>query len=251
MSMRAGKAVTAAEAAPELNPLYAQIKEKLVRRIVKGEWKPGQLLPSEIKLAGEFQVHQGTVRKALDEMASQHLVVRHQGKGTFVADATLRHQAFHFLRLRPKSGAKKFPSTDFLSCSRVKSSAGERRKLALTQPDVVRLVKLRRFDRKPIIVERITIRGDMFPGLEDLLNELRPETTYTLLEQRYRILVVRVAERLSAVLAGDEDARLLGIPLASPLLKIERLAYALDGTPVEWRVSLCLTEAYEYVVELT
>lgn len=236
---------------PELKPLYAQIKEKLIQRLAKGEWAPGDLLPSEMKLANEFQVHQGTVRKALDDMASQHLVVRQQGRGTFVADAAQRHQAFHFLRLRAKSGAKKPPSTEFLSCARGKATAVERRRLALTQPDVVRLVKLRLFDREPIIVERITIRGDMFPGLEELINELRPETTYTLLEQRYRVLIVRVVEQLSAVLASPEDAKLLDIPAGSPLLKIERVANGVDGTPIEWRVSLCQTDAYEYVVELT
>jgi GntR family transcriptional regulator len=236
---------------PELKPLYAQIKEMLVRRLVKGEWGPGEQLPSEFKLASHFRVHQGTVRKALDEMASEHLVVRQQGKGTFVADATLRHQAFHFLRLRPKSRAKTLPSTEFLSCTRVKASAIERRQLGLTESDVVRLVKIRRYDGKPIILERISIRGDVFPELEDLINELRPETTYTLLEQRYRVLITRVTERLSAVVASAEDARLLGVDEGSPLLKIERIACALDGASIEWRISLCRTEAHEYVVELT
>src|SRR5438105_9139134 len=95
----------------EPKPLYAQVRENLIQRLVKGEWGPGELLPSEVKLASQFQVHQGTVRKALDDMESQHLIVRQQGKGTFVAATTLRHQAFYFLRLRPKSDAKTLPST--------------------------------------------------------------------------------------------------------------------------------------------
>jgi GntR family transcriptional regulator len=56
---------------------------------------------------------------------------------------------------------------------------------------------------------------------------------------------------LSAEHASPEDAKLLGVAEATPLLKIDRMAYALDGSLVEWRVSLCQTEAYEYVVELT
>jgi GntR family transcriptional regulator len=235
---------------PELKPLYAQIKEKLIGRIVRGEWGPGELLPSETKLASHFHVHQGTVRKALDEMESDRIIVRQQGKGTFVADASLRHQAFRFLRLRPKSGDTR-PSTQFLSCLRTKASATERRKLDLGTSDVVRLVKLRHFDGKPIILERISIRGELFPGLENLIDELQPVTTYTLLEKHYRVLISRVVERLSAVQASAADAKLLGVTVAMPLLKIDRIAYALDGAPVEWRISLCRTEAHEYVVELT
>ncbi|HSR54974.1 MAG TPA: GntR family transcriptional regulator, partial [Alphaproteobacteria bacterium] len=70
---------------PDFSPLYRQVKELLLQRVVSGYWKPGEILPSEVKLAAEFNVSQGTVRKALEEMAAEHLVVRHQGKGTFVA----------------------------------------------------------------------------------------------------------------------------------------------------------------------
>jgi GntR family transcriptional regulator len=234
-----------------LNPLYAQVKQLLFERLRKGEWGPGEMLPSEMRLAAEYEVHQGTIRKALDELAAQHLVVRRQGKGTFVTDGTLRHRPFYFLRIQPKSGSSHFPTTEFLSCTRAKASAEERRMLEADIPEVIRLVKLRRFDSRSAILERIAIRGDLFPGLEDLLNELRPETTYTLLEERYRVLVLRVIERLSAVVASANDAKSLALSKGAPLLRINRIAYSLDGSPIEWRISLCNALAYEYVVELT
>ena len=234
-----------------LNPLYAQVRQMLFERLRKGEWGPGELLPSEMKLAAEYDVHQGTIRKALDELAAQHLVMRQQGRGTFVADGTLRHRPFYFMRIQPKSGTNKFPTTEFISCTRAKASAEEQRILQAAVPEVIRLVKLRRFDSKPAIVERIAIRSDLFPGLEDLLNELRPETTYTLLEERYRVLILRVVESLSAITASASDAKLLALTKGAPLLQISRIAYALDGSPVEWRVSCCSTRSHEYVVELT
>ncbi len=71
--------------APAFRPLYEQIKILLTQSLVAGEWKPGEAIPSEIELAGRFRVSQGTVRKAIDELASEHILVRRQGKGTFVA----------------------------------------------------------------------------------------------------------------------------------------------------------------------
>jgi GntR family transcriptional regulator len=233
------------------NPLYVQIKQMLFERLRKGEWGPGELLPSEIKLAAQYNVHQGTIRKALDEITAQRLLVRQQGKGTFVTNGMMRHRPYYFLRIQPRSGANQPPATEFLSCKRAKASAEEQRMLQSPVREVIRLAKLRRFDSKPVIVERISIRGDMFPGLETLLDELRPETTYTLLEQRYRVLIPRVVERLGAVAASAEDAKLLALPKGAPLLQIDRIAYSLAGTPIEWRVSRCNAQSHEYLVELT
>ena len=68
-----------------LQPLYLQIKALILRSLQAGEWRPGEAIPSEIELAARFGVCQGTVRKAIDELAADNLVVRRQGKGTFVA----------------------------------------------------------------------------------------------------------------------------------------------------------------------
>jgi GntR family transcriptional regulator len=86
------------------SPLYQQIKDLLVQSLERGEWKPGELIPSEIELAARFQVSQGTVRKAVDELATEHLVVRRQGKGTFVATHHEPRAQFRFLRVVPDEG---------------------------------------------------------------------------------------------------------------------------------------------------
>lgn len=239
------------EPQPELKPLYLQIEERLIQRIVNGEWGPGEMLPSEMRLAAEYGVHQGTVRKALDEIAARNLVVRQQGKGTFVSAVAMRHNPFHFFKVRPRSGVLERPTTRFLSVARQPATASERGKLQMeaSRSEVVRARKLRCYDGRPVIVERVACPAHLFPGLEDLLSELQPETTYGLLEEKYRVLIARVVERLSAVPASAEDAGWLGVVEGTPLLAIDRVAFALDGQAAEWRVSHCRTDAHEYLVD--
>jgi GntR family transcriptional regulator len=86
-------------AAPTFSPLYRQIKEFMIRSLEAGEWRPGDSIPSEGELAARFNVSQGTVRKAIDEMAAENLLVRRQGKGTFVASHDDPRSFFRFLRL--------------------------------------------------------------------------------------------------------------------------------------------------------
>lgn len=238
---------------PEARPLYQQVQEKLIQRVVKGEWGPGEILPSEIRLAAEYNVHQGTVRKALDDMAARNLVVRQQGKGTFVAAVTNRHNPFHFFRLRARSDVKERPVTEFHSITRGLPTAAERAKLALGDrgTEVVRAVKVRKFDDRPVILERIAYPADLFPALDKLLAELKPDTTYGLLEEKYRVLIARVAERVTAIPASAADAKKLGVKVGEALLAIDRVAVALDGRIAEWRLSHCRTEAHEYYVEHT
>src|SRR6478609_1583004 len=90
---------------PSFSPLYQQIKALILQNLKAGEWKPGEPIPSEMDLAARFRVSQGTVRKAIDELAAENLLVRRQGKGTFVATHAEEHVQFRFLRLAPDDGA--------------------------------------------------------------------------------------------------------------------------------------------------
>ena len=70
---------------PSFSPLYQQIKDLILQSLQTGEWKPGEAIPSEMDLAARYRVSQGTVRKAIDELSADNLLIRRQGKGTFVA----------------------------------------------------------------------------------------------------------------------------------------------------------------------
>ena len=104
-------------AAPTFSPLYRQIKDFMIRSLEAGEWGPGDAIPSEGELAARFNVSQGTVRKAIDEMASENMLVRRQGKGTFVASHDDPRSYYRFLRLVPDDGNVEHAVSAPLSCA--------------------------------------------------------------------------------------------------------------------------------------
>src|SRR3978361_1414726 len=114
----AGGSAAGGGSSPTFSPLYQQIKALLTQSLQSGEWKPGELIPSEGELAGRFKVSQGTVRKAIDELAAENLVMRRQGKGTFVSTHAERHVRYRFLRLVPDSGNEGPAQRDILDCRR-------------------------------------------------------------------------------------------------------------------------------------
>ena len=229
-------------------PLYRQVRELLVRRLAEGVWQPGQLLPSEGQLATELGVSQGTVRKALDALTAERLLVRRQGRGTFVAEHDEQRILFHFFKLMPDAGTPSFPESRIVSVRIAEADSGERDRLDLTaESKVVRIRRLRALDGLLAIVEDIALPEALFPGLAGL--EL-PNNLYGLYAARFGVTIGRARERLKAVSLDAERATLLGVPAGTPALRIDRTAQDLDERPVEWRLSLCLTERLHYLSDL-
>jgi GntR family transcriptional regulator len=229
-------------------PLYRQVKAIFVRRLMDGVWAPGAALPSEGQLAAEIGVSQGTVRKALDELAAENLVVRRQGRGTFVAEHDERRILFQFFKLAPDQGAPRFPDSVVLSVTTGLASEAERTALDLAEgAAVTRIRRLRSFDGAPLITETLSLPQQLFPGLED---GPIPNNLYSLFAGRYGITIASARERLKAVALADVDAAALGVSPGEPALQIDRVALSLDGTPVEHRLSLCLTQEVHYLSDL-
>ncbi len=236
-------------AAPARQPLYAQVRALILRRLIDGIWRPGTMLPSEIQLGVEFGVSQGTVRKALDALAAENLVVRHQGRGTFVAEHDTDRALFHFFHMVGENAERQLPDSDVLSCRYGKATSMEAARLALLKGDsVARIRRVRALGGIPAIVETIVVSEALFPEIGrdgDL-----PNTLYELYERRYAVTVARAEERLRAKTVDASVAKLLGIAEGTPILEIDRTAFSLDGGPVEWRLSLCETNAHYYLAEL-
>lgn len=229
-------------------PLYRQVKEHLVRRLIEGVWPPGLAIPSEGQLSAELGVSQGTVRKALDEMAAENLLVRRQGRGTFVAEHDETRILFQFFKLKPDEGPARFPDSRLLAASEHSASGEEAEALDLSAAErVIRIRRLRFMSGTPLLVEDISLPAALFPKLAD---DAIPNNLYALFAQCYGVAVATARERLKAVALGPEEAALLGVRDGMPALLIDRIALGLDGTPVEWRRSLCLTEGFHYAVEL-
>lgn len=232
-------------------PLYEQIKSLLVRRLGNNEWPPGTALPSEIALAQEYDVSQGTVRKALTAMEKEHLVERRQGRGTFAARHSQQRSLFQFFHLVNDNGERELPISRVTSCLESKASATEARALELSAHAMVaRIERVRELNGTPVIYESITIPSRLFPGLSSWRLEDLPNTLYEFYETEYGVMVVHASEMVRAAAASATEAGLLGVAPASPLLSVERRALNIRNEPVEWRRSLCHTAHHYYFNEL-
>ena len=236
-------------------PLYEQIKALITRSLVAGEWKPGEVIPSEFELARRFGVSQGTVRKAIDALAAEFIVVRRQGKGTFVATHTAPTHQYRFLRVRADGAdldsAKHHPRTTFIGLQKAKADSNSAAKLALRLNQSVSIIsRLLVFDGRPLIFDQIVLAQSVFPNLTMEKLVASQGSIYSFLETAYGARMVRAEESIKAVGANKLAAKHLGVPVGTPLLSVDRVAYTYGDKPVEWRRGLCLTDGYSYYNDL-
>ncbi len=237
-------------------PLYREVKHLLTQSLIEGEWPAGAALPSESRLAERYNVSIGTLRKAIDELVAERIVTRHQGRGTFVATHNANRLMFHFFHIVTKDsvgrdGGKEYPTTRTLAFRRGKADAAESRRLAIPAgAGVLRIRNLLSLAGRPVILDDIVLAQALVPDLTEKIFTARDNSIYHLYQTRYGINVLRSSERLSAVLADADAARLLQVRKGAPLLAINRTALTYRDTPVELRHSLVDTRAHEYASDL-
>jgi len=240
-----------AQESPTFSPLYRQIKTLILQALEAGEWRPGQAIPSEQELAARFSVSQGTVRKAIDEMAAENLLIRKQGKGTFVASHNDPRALFRFLRLVPMDGDLSHPQSVPLDCWRAKAGQEASRMLGIELGAPIIIVRrLLRFAQKPVVVDEIYLPGDVFPGLSFEALQDWNGSLYSLFETRFGLRMIRAQERIRAVAADRSTSEALKVPEGTPLLSVERVTYTYGDKPVEWRRGLYSTAEHFYLNEL-
>ncbi len=233
------------------SPLYRQIKELMIKSLEAGEWRPGDAIPSEAELAVRFNVSQGTVRKAIDEMAAENMLVRRQGKGTFVATHSDPRSFFRFLRLVPDNGELGNYQSEPFACQQISASPEVAAVLHIDLGSpVVKIERVMRFDGKPVVFDEIFLVGELFEGLS--LERLRAfeRSLYSLFESVFGVRMIRAEERLRAVEADARNAELLTVEMGSPLLLVERIAFTYGNKPVEWRRGYYATRQHHYLNEL-
>jgi GntR family transcriptional regulator len=238
-----------AQASLTNRPLYVQVREILLERISSGAWRPGDLIPNEFAVASELGVSQGTVRKALDSLAADRLVIRRQGRGTHVAQHTPDEVLFRFFNFVDENGEPIRPGLH--SAKLVERSATREEQTRLSLGDgarVFRIKRLRTNGDTPFILEKISLPVWLFPALGEERN--LPNTLYDYFQKACAVTVARGDERLTVAKASADQAGILGILPGTPLLKIDRVMYSLQNQPVEWRVSLCWMKNTAYAIQL-
>lgn len=230
-------------------PLYKQVYDTLTQRLKEGHWKAADLLPSEFALADELHVSQGTVRKALNQMVSENLLERRQGKGTFVAEHTQESSMFRFFRWREPGGSSLIPETKVVSRARREASDEERNKLALPAgSEAHEVTRLRYLNDKPALLEFVIQPLSIFPGIDQL--EALPNSLYTLYQDRFDISIIRAHDELRAGSLPAALAPHLDLPANHPVLIADRLSINIDDRAVEWSTAYCSTEHFSYSVDL-
>lgn len=237
---------------PAFSPLYRQIKALMTGSLQRSEWRPGEAIPSEMELASRFRVSQGTVRKAIDEMAAENLLVRRQGKGTFVATHVEQHSRFRFLRLMPDDGDPGGMTRRLIDCKRQRANADVARALQLRASDpVVRVRRVLSLRSVPVVFDDIWLPALLFKGLTaQRLVEYRGPM-YGLFESEFGVHMIRAEEKIRAVAADAASAEWLEVSVGAPLLSVERRSMTYGDKPVEWRRGLYDTTSHFYRNELS
>lgn len=240
---------------PNFLPLYEQIKQLITRSLADGEWQPGAVIPSEMELARRFQVSQGTVRKAIDELVMENMLVRRQGKGTFVATHADAGTSYRFLRLRNLKDEQEYPHSSFIGFGHGKADAHLARRLGVRSGSaLVLLQRILTFSGEAVVYDDIRLPAVLLKGISSAMVEdhvnAHKGTLYSLYETQYQIRIIAAHERIRAALADEHSAPLLGVAVGAPLLCVERVAFTYKKQPVEWRMSYINTERHYYFDEL-
>lgn len=238
-------------------PLYRQAKRELQRLVESGRCAPGDALPSEGVIARTLGVSIGTLRKAVDELVHEHVLVRRQGKGTFVALHNDDRFLFQFFHVEPREEdaaaegglrEREPPQVECVAFARGRADEAEAAALRIRPGDpVVRVDNRLSLSGRPVVHDRIVVAAQMFKGLGEKRFMERPSTIYNLYQTDHGITVLRARERARATAAGRETARILGVPIGRPVLEVHRVALTFGDKPVEYRVSTINTANHDYV----
>lgn len=236
--------------APEVvSPLYHQIKETITRQIVSGRWRPGHELPSETDLCAHFGVSRGTLRRALDDLQNRGLIVRRQGRGTFVESPKFEGSVLGSYKNFTGGALPHDPLSRLLGIERKRASVDLQRLLQLDKRDYVYEVRRVQFmGGIPITMSTSFIPAALAPGLDK--SELEHELLYNLLEQRFGLVFLRAEEFLEPVIADEFVARTLEIPEGTPVFLVERHSFVVDDKPGEFRQAYMRGDRYRYRIDL-
>ena len=240
--------------APEVAgmPLYRVVKRSLLNAIESGGCAPGDTLPSESEIAGAMGVSIGTLRRAVDELAAEHILVRRQGRGTFVATHHASRSLGQFFPVERSDGLREAPTEELVSFERSRVEGEPAHALGLRPGDAVVQVENRlKLQGSPVVYERITLPAALFKGLTERHWQERRGTLYQFYQAAFGVTVVRALERARAGAAERQPARVLGVAVGLPMLQVRRTALTFGDRPVEHRLCVINTARHDYVSELS
>ncbi len=227
------------------SPLYYKIQLELQKRIESGEWMPGDTLPPERKIAERLEVSLGTVRKAILNLVAEGLLFRVQGKGTIVAGTTIMRDNIRYYRFQKEfDGWEAVLKIEHLETLVIPGHKRINRLLKLGEQDNLLFMRRRYLvQKKPIIYSVSYLPHRLFKELQDVpRSRIQKVPLYIIIEDMYGVPTLSNQELLGVGLADEEVAKVLEIPLNSPVMEMEMLAYTHRKKPYEYRTAYCLTD---------
>jgi GntR family transcriptional regulator len=233
-----------------IKPLYLQVRDAMIERIAKREWKPGGAIPNEGDLAREYRISTGTMRKALDLLEAGRVVTRQQGRGTYVNDQSSDALVSRFWRIDGVDKGSMAWDSKTIDIVEAQANDDERQQLRLGPHDrVYRVRGIYLNGEVPFLVEEASLPVALFPGL---LERKHNPHRVAALAQEHGILLGKAQERLSISEAPASAAEALRVAPDTRVMRLDRIIRMLDGQPVEWRLAYCnLAGGYFYLSEVT
>jgi GntR family transcriptional regulator len=229
-------------------PLYKTIKSELTRSLTGESVRRGMALPTEKELAQRYGVSVGTVRRALHELVSEKVVVRQQGRGTFLAPFDTSRMINSFWHIRRKDGEREAPIVRTLRFAHAFADREVASRLGIAEGSPTYAIRnLMSMSGRAVLVDDLQLPCELFPDLTEERFVTRDATVYDLYRDGFGVNVVKTADHLSAVAADRETARLLDLKAGAPLLEITRIAFTFAERPVEFRRSLLDSTHHEFV----
>ncbi|WP_297843609.1 GntR family transcriptional regulator [Pseudomonas sp.] len=232
-------------------PLYQRLRDQLAQQIANNRWRPGEAIPTEAVLSAEYCLSTGTVRKAIDMLVKDNILERQQGRGTFIRRPQFQSSLFRFFRFQTAAGERQVPESRILSIEPMTAPSAVAQALSLApESPVIRLMRVRLLDAQPVLAEEIWLPRIQFQALLDLDLDQQGPLLYPIYEEFCGQVIAYAEETLTADLVSEVHARLLQIPVNSPVVVIERLARNYAGQPLEWRRSRGHASHFRYSVEI-
>lgn len=232
-------------------PLYHQLYRILLKKIQTGEWKPGDLIPSEKELGEQFKLSRITIRQTLQQLAADGYLSRQQGRGTFVSQPKVQHGPEGAFGLTGYLRAHGY-AAGWRLLAMEKVNPPEKVQSILRLKDDQSVLRIRRFrlaDDDVIGLHRIYVP---YPLAEEVKAEymMQGESSLHYMEECMNVPLSHSHRSISAIGASEREADLLKVAVGFPLLQIERTTYGADAVPIEYLRAVYRGDRFEYYLRL-
>jgi len=226
-------------------PLYYKIENDLKNKIFSGKYQEGDLLPSEKELMNIYKVSRLTARAAMNRLAIDKLVVKLQGKGTFVAAPKMNFKLGSLYRTDEEILMKHYKiKTEVLVLEKVVPDKPIKLYLDIPEKEkVIFLERIKYANETPFALIKSYIPCHYVPNLESL--NLTNRSLYQAIESFYHLQLLETEETIEAINADNKTSKLLNVKPGTSLLLNNRLTRLIDGSPIEYGIVQYRSDIYK------